>query len=84
MLTQLSRMMIIMGLATFIFAILCVPPVVPQLRRTYPDYHTSHRIFFPDSPANARFLKPAERVMAVQRINMNQTGVENKRLKREQ
>ncbi|KXN91402.1 hypothetical protein AN958_00664 [Leucoagaricus sp. SymC.cos] len=40
--------------------------------------------FFPDSPANARFLTPEERVQAVQRIKVNQTGVENKKWKREQ
>ncbi|KAJ3576892.1 hypothetical protein NP233_g110 [Leucocoprinus birnbaumii] len=40
--------------------------------------------FFPDSPANARFLTPEERVQAVQRIKVNQTGVENKKWKRDQ
>ncbi|KZT69386.1 MFS general substrate transporter [Daedalea quercina L-15889] len=39
---------------------------------------------FPDSPTNAWFLTPEERVLAVQRIQSNQTGVENKRWKREQ
>ncbi|KAG1773353.1 MFS general substrate transporter [Suillus placidus] len=39
---------------------------------------------FPDSPTNAWFLTPDERAKAVQRIKENQTGVENKRFKREQ
>ncbi|TEB24345.1 MFS general substrate transporter [Coprinellus micaceus] len=40
--------------------------------------------FFPDSPTSARFLTPQERSMTVQRIKVNQSGVENKRWKREQ
>ncbi|KAF8633855.1 hypothetical protein AX15_001226 [Amanita polypyramis BW_CC] len=40
--------------------------------------------FFPDSPANARFLTPEERVLAVRRIKSNQAGVENKHWKKEQ
>ncbi|EGO28710.1 hypothetical protein SERLADRAFT_446123 [Serpula lacrymans var. lacrymans S7.9] len=40
--------------------------------------------FFPDSPTNAWFLKPDERVIAVHRLKENQTGVENKYFKREQ
>lgn len=39
---------------------------------------------FPDSPTNAWFLSPQERVIAVQRIKVNQTGVENKHFKKEQ
>jgi len=39
---------------------------------------------FPDSPTTAWFLKQDERVVAVQRIKENQTGVENKRWKKEQ
>ncbi|KAL0950628.1 hypothetical protein HGRIS_007418 [Hohenbuehelia grisea] len=39
---------------------------------------------FPDSPTNSWFLTPAERVIAVQRIKENQTGVENKHFKKEQ
>lgn len=46
--------------------------------------NTSPRFFFPDSPASARFLTPEERVLAIQRIKVNQTGVENKHFKREQ
>ena len=42
------------------------------------------RFFFPDSPATARFLTPEERIIAVERIKVNQAGVENKRFKREQ
>ncbi|KAG5653695.1 hypothetical protein H0H81_011275 [Sphagnurus paluster] len=40
--------------------------------------------FFPDSPVSARFLTPEERSKAVQRIKVNQAGVENKTWKREQ
>jgi MFS family permease len=40
--------------------------------------------FFPDSPTNAWFLTPEERVLAVQRIKVNQAGVENKHWKRDQ
>ncbi|THH17122.1 hypothetical protein EW146_g3645 [Bondarzewia mesenterica] len=40
--------------------------------------------FFPDSPTSAWFLTPAERVLAVQRIKVNQSGLENKHFKRDQ
>ncbi|TFK76190.1 MFS general substrate transporter [Pluteus cervinus] len=40
--------------------------------------------FFPDSPTTAKFLTPEERVLAVQRIKVNQAGVENKRWKKDQ
>ncbi|KAF8500319.1 MFS general substrate transporter [Russula emetica] len=39
---------------------------------------------FPDSPTNAWFLTEDERAKAVRRIKENQTGVENKRFKKEQ
>ncbi|EJD04860.1 MFS general substrate transporter [Fomitiporia mediterranea MF3/22] len=39
---------------------------------------------FPDSPTTAWFLTPEERVIAVNRIKANQTGVENKHFKKEQ
>ena len=42
------------------------------------------RFFFPDSPTTAYFLTPEERVQAVQRIKINQAGVENKYWKRQQ
>ncbi|KAG6832056.1 hypothetical protein H0H92_005478 [Tricholoma furcatifolium] len=42
------------------------------------------RFFFPDSPVSARFLTPEERVKVVQRIKVNQSGVENKHWKRDQ
>ena len=42
------------------------------------------RFFFPDSPANAYFLTPEERVLAVQRIKGNQSGIENKHWKKAQ
>ena len=40
--------------------------------------------FFPDSPATASFLSQEEKVVAIERIKVNQAGVENKHLKREQ
>lgn len=40
--------------------------------------------FFPDSPTNAWFLTPEERVKVVVRIRDNQAGVENKTFKKEQ
>ncbi|KAJ7613116.1 MFS general substrate transporter [Roridomyces roridus] len=40
--------------------------------------------FFPDSPTNAWFLTKEERAIAVRRLKENQTGVENKRFKKEQ
>ncbi|KAG6909275.1 hypothetical protein DXG01_001219 [Tephrocybe rancida] len=39
---------------------------------------------FPDSPTSAWFLTRKERAIAVQRIKVNQTGVENKTFKKEQ
>jgi len=39
---------------------------------------------FPDSPTNAWFLTHDERAKAVQRIRINQAGVENKHFKKEQ
>ncbi|KAN0107668.1 MFS general substrate transporter [Russula decolorans] len=39
---------------------------------------------FPDSPTNAWFLTEDERAKAVRRIKENQTGVENKRFKKDQ
>ncbi|KAG2752561.1 hypothetical protein P692DRAFT_20725771, partial [Suillus brevipes Sb2] len=43
-----------------------------------------YRFWFPDSPTSAWFLTPDERVTAVQRLQANQTGVENKHFKMEQ
>ncbi|KAJ7611732.1 MFS general substrate transporter [Roridomyces roridus] len=40
--------------------------------------------FFPDSPTTCWFLTPEERITAVLRIKVNQTGVENKHFKKEQ
>lgn len=40
--------------------------------------------FFPDSPTNAWFLTPEERVKVIIRIKGNQAGVENKTFKKEQ
>ena len=40
--------------------------------------------YFPDSPANAWFLTPEERIKVVARVRENQAGVENKTFKREQ
>ena len=38
----------------------------------------------PDSPAHARFLTKEERIAAIERIRDQQSGTENKRLKKEQ
>ncbi|EIM90358.1 MFS general substrate transporter [Stereum hirsutum FP-91666 SS1] len=40
--------------------------------------------FFPDSPMTAHFLSEDERLIAVERIKVNQAGVENKHFKRDQ
>lgn len=40
--------------------------------------------FFPDSPMTAHFLTEDERLIAVERIKVNQAGVENKHFKRDQ
>lgn len=40
--------------------------------------------FFPDSPTNAWFLTPEERVKVIIRIQDNQAGLENKTFKKEQ
>ncbi|KIJ29138.1 hypothetical protein M422DRAFT_188879, partial [Sphaerobolus stellatus SS14] len=40
--------------------------------------------YFPDSPATAWFLSHEERIIAVQRLKVNQTGIGNKHFKREQ
>ena len=34
--------------------------------------------FFPDNPTNARFLTPEERLLAVRRVQVNQSGIETK------
>ena len=41
-------------------------------------------LFMPDSPAHARFLTKEERIAAIERIRDQQSGTENKRLKKEQ
>jgi MFS family permease len=41
-------------------------------------------IWFPDNPMNAKFLTEDEKVMAIERIRENKTGVENKTWKKEQ
>jgi hypothetical protein len=42
------------------------------------------RFIFPDSPLNAWFLTAEERIIAVSRLRVNQTGIENKHFKRDQ
>jgi hypothetical protein len=51
---------------------------------TFWYFLTNYRFLFPDSPTNAWFLTPEERIKAVMRIKENQTGVENKTFKKEQ
>ena len=41
-------------------------------------------LFMPDSPAHARFRTKEERIAAIERIRDQQSGTENKRLKKEQ
>ncbi|TFK83642.1 MFS general substrate transporter [Polyporus arcularius HHB13444] len=41
-------------------------------------------LFMPDSPTNAQFLTKEERIAAIERIRDQQSGTENKRLKKEQ
>ena len=41
-------------------------------------------LFMPDSPANAMMLTKEERIAAIERIRDEQSGTENKRLKKEQ
>lgn len=41
-------------------------------------------LFFPDSPTSSRFLSAEERALAVERIKVNQSGVENKTWKKAQ
>lgn len=38
----------------------------------------------PDSPVNAAFLTPEERVMAIERVRADQGGIENKTIKKYQ
>ncbi|KZS99641.1 MFS general substrate transporter [Laetiporus sulphureus 93-53] len=40
--------------------------------------------FFPDSPTSAYFLTSEEKIIAVERLKVNQAGVENKHFKKEQ
>ncbi|KAH9991569.1 major facilitator superfamily domain-containing protein [Russula vinacea] len=53
-------------------------------RNTYPHHGAIVLSLFPDSPTNAWFLTEDERTKAVRRIKENQTGIENKRFKRDQ
>lgn len=41
-------------------------------------------VFIPDNPMKARFLTQEERVIAIERLKNNSTGVENKTWKKEQ
>lgn len=41
-------------------------------------------VFLPDSPANARFLNERERLIAVKRVVGNETGIKNKKFRKEQ
>ena len=78
------RLMIITGIITFITSILFWS-VLPSMLRGCGAYSTrDRRFFFPDSPATAWFLTPEERVIAIERIKVNQAGVENKHFKLDQ
>jgi hypothetical protein len=41
-------------------------------------------LYFPDSPTTAKFLTQEERIIAIQRVKVNQTGTQNKHFKKEQ
>jgi MFS transporter, ACS family, allantoate permease len=41
-------------------------------------------IWLPDSPVDARFLTKEERIAALERVRDDQTGVENKKWKKDQ
>lgn len=79
--------MIITGIITLIVSVLfwCVPFADMLQGASAILIEAAHlRFFFPDSPANAYFLTPRERIIAVERIKVNQAGVENKHFKVEQ
>jgi len=38
-------------------------------------------IYLPDNPMHAKFLSHDERIIAVERLRVNQTGIENKKFK---
>lgn len=82
--------MVITGLITLIVAVVfwCVyPDRIRSLMRPFRSRNLippHDRFFFPDSPTNAWFLTNEERAMAIERIKVNQSGVENKRWKKDQ
>ncbi|KIW62037.1 hypothetical protein PV05_02090 [Exophiala xenobiotica] len=41
-------------------------------------------IFLPDNPVKAKFINEREKAIAIDRVRVNQTGIENKTFKREQ
>jgi hypothetical protein len=77
--------MLITGLITFVVAITfwCVSLELDRTKQINWRLHKI-RLFFPDSPTTAQFLSQEERVLAVERIRVNQTGVENKHFKKNQ
>ncbi|KAG6866173.1 hypothetical protein C0991_007723 [Blastosporella zonata] len=76
-------LMIITGIITFLAALSFWSVLIVVLFK--PTILTALlRFLFPDSPTNAWFLSKEERVIAVRRIKVNQTGVENKHFKKEQ
>lgn len=81
--------MIITGIITLVVAVLfwCVASpsgCIGIFQGSHLGLIAIARFFFPDSPANAWFLTAEERVVAVERIKVNQAGVENKHFKKEQ
>jgi len=41
-------------------------------------------VYMPDSPLKARFLSPREKILAIERVRMNQQGVGNRHFKKHQ
>lgn len=89
--------MIITGTMTFLTSILlwCVRvmnEINLETQRTlayfgYIDFFLPSflfRFYFPDSPINARFFTTEEKRLAVLRMKVNETGVENKHFKLDQ
>ena len=79
------RLMIITGVITLVTSVVFWQVLIfNKLIDWCQERFGFYRFFFPDSPTTAWFLTPEERTLAVQRIKVNQSGVENKHWKREQ
>jgi MFS transporter, ACS family, allantoate permease len=82
-LITIHRLMVIMGSLTLVTSVI----YWSDLHHGYESIQTNHqtlRFIFPNSPVDAWFLRPEERVVAVSRLRANQAGVENKHFKYDQ